>query len=115
MAAVESSYNHHFLKQKEIQIRKFLVLKDQHQSTKTPVDIQGSEKFVINLSKHVLTESEVSVLKKGPNFATTNSGSNLDMACAAESAKSKLPLALGMEFFGGSDVCWRNQDVSHLT
>jgi hypothetical protein len=50
---------------------------------------------------YVLTESEVSVLKKGLHFATTNSGSNLDMACAAESAKSKLRPALGMEF------CWR--------
>jgi pantothenate kinase len=100
MAAVESSFKHHFLKHKEIQIRKFSVLKH-HQATKTPKPIHGSEKFVINLPEHVLTESETSVLKTGLNFAITNRGSSLDMACAAEFARSKLPLALGMEF------CWR--------
>jgi hypothetical protein len=41
------------------------------------------------------------VLKKGPNFAITNRGSNLDMAFGAESARSKVPPALGMEF------CWQ--------
>jgi hypothetical protein len=58
MAAVVSSLKHRFLKLKEIQIRKFLALKDHHQTTKTPEAIQGSEKFVIILSEHVLTESE---------------------------------------------------------
>jgi hypothetical protein len=42
LAAVESSFEHHFLKQKEIQIRKFLALKDHHQTTATPKAIQGS-------------------------------------------------------------------------
>jgi hypothetical protein len=58
---------------------------------KTPKAIQGSEKFVINLSEHSLTESEESVLKKGLNFAITNRVSTLDMACVAESARSKPP------------------------
>jgi hypothetical protein len=100
MAAVESSFIHHSLKQKEIQIRKFSVLKDRHLITKTLNPIHGSEKFVVDLSEHVLIESEEYVLKKGLNFAITNGGFNLDMACVAESAKSKLPPALGMEF------CW---------
>jgi hypothetical protein len=100
MAAVESSFKHHFLKHKEIQIHKFSILKH-HQATKTPKPIHGSENFVINLPEHVLTESETSVLKKGLNFAITNRGSNLDMACVAEFARSKLPPALGME------LCWR--------
>jgi aspartate carbamoyltransferase regulatory subunit len=68
VAAVDSSYNHHFFKHKEIQIRKCLALKDHHQYTKTAMDIQGSEKFVINISERVLTESELSVLKKGLNL-----------------------------------------------
>jgi hypothetical protein len=101
MAAVESSFKQHFLKQKEIQIRKFSVLKEQHQITKTPKPIHGSEKFIDNLSEHVLTESEESVLKEGLNFAITNRGSTLDMAYAAESVRSKLPPTLDMEF------CWR--------
>jgi hypothetical protein len=101
MTAVESSLKHHFFKQKEIYIRKFSVLKDHRQITKTSKPIHGSEKFVVSLSEHVLTKSEESVLKKGLNFAITDRGSNLDMVCAAESARSKLPLALGTE------LCWR--------
>jgi hypothetical protein len=67
-----------------------------HQTLKA---IQGPEKSVISLSEHVLTEPEEFVLKKGPNFAITNKESDLDMACAAESARSKLPPALGMDFY----------------
>jgi hypothetical protein len=55
MVAAESSFKHHFLKQKEIQIRKFCVLKVHHHTTKTKKAIQRSEKFVINLSEHVIT------------------------------------------------------------
>jgi hypothetical protein len=59
-------------------------------ATVTPKGIHGSEKFVLNLSEQVLTES---VLKRGINFAVTNTVPNLDMVrvCAAESARSKLP------------------------
>jgi hypothetical protein len=71
MATVESSFKHHFLKLKEIQIRKFSALKDNHHTTKTPKAIPGSEEFVINLSEHVLTESDESVLKRRLNFAIT--------------------------------------------
>jgi hypothetical protein len=35
LAAVERSFKYHFLKQKEIQIRKFLALKYHHQTTAT--------------------------------------------------------------------------------
>jgi 23S rRNA maturation mini-RNase III len=100
MAAVEISFKHNFLKKGEIQIRKFSALKDHHQITKTPNAIQGPEKFVINLSEHVLTESEESVLKRGLNFTITNRASNLDMACAPESARSRLTPAFSVEF------CW---------
>jgi hypothetical protein len=48
-----------------------------------------------NLSEYVLTETEESVLKRGLNFA------DLDLVCAAGSARSKLLPALGMEF------CWK--------
>jgi hypothetical protein len=54
MAAVESSFKHHFLRQKEIQIRKFSVLKDHHQITKTPkpihVKIESSLRNVVFLN-----------------------------------------------------------------
>jgi hypothetical protein len=50
MAAAESSFRYHFLKLKEIRIRKFSALKNHHQTTKIPEAIQGSEKSVINLS-----------------------------------------------------------------
>jgi hypothetical protein len=45
MAAVESSFKRNFLKQKEIQIRKFLALKDHYQTTATLKVIQESEKY----------------------------------------------------------------------
>jgi hypothetical protein len=38
------------------------------------------------------------VLEKELNFAITNRGFNLDMAYEAESARSELSPALGMEF-----------------
>jgi hypothetical protein len=94
---VEGSFKHNFLKQKEIQIKKFSALKDLHQITATPKAVHGSEKFVINLSEHVLTESEESVLNRGLNFAVTNKVSDLGIVLAAESARSKLPFALSMK------------------
>jgi hypothetical protein len=57
-----------------------------------------SKKFILNLSKHVLTDSEEAVLMKGMTFSVANPHSNLDMACAVESVVSKLPQTLGMEF-----------------
>jgi hypothetical protein len=62
LAAVESSFRYHFHKQREIQIRKFSALKDLRPTTATPKAIHGSEKLVLNLSEHVLTEPEESVL-----------------------------------------------------
>jgi hypothetical protein len=50
LAAVESSFKHHFCKQKKIQIKKFSALKDLHQAITTPKAIYGSEKSVHNLS-----------------------------------------------------------------
>jgi hypothetical protein len=80
LATVGSTFKNNFLKQKE-------------------KAIHGFKKFVHNLSEHVLTESEGSVLKRGLNFPVTNRVSNLNILCAAESARLKLPLALGMEFY----------------
>jgi hypothetical protein len=91
-SAVRSSFKHNFLKQKEIQNRKFLALKDLHQTTVTPEAIHGSEKFVLNLSEHVLTESEELMLKRGRHFAVTHRVSNSDILYVAEFARSKLPL-----------------------
>jgi hypothetical protein len=57
----------------------------------TPKAIQESEKYVPNLSEHVFTDSEESVLKRKCNLAVTNRVSNLNVVSAAESARSKLP------------------------
>jgi hypothetical protein len=51
----------------------------------------ASKKFILILSKYVLTDTEEAVLMKGFNFLVTNPHSNLDMACAVESVVSKLP------------------------
>lgn len=64
----------------------------------TPQADLASKKSVLNLSKHMLTDSEADVLWKGLNFAAISAVFNLDMASAAESVRSKLPLAMGMEF-----------------
>jgi hypothetical protein len=45
---VESFFKH-FFKHKEIQLWKFLVLKDLHQTTMNPKDNHGSEKFDFNV------------------------------------------------------------------
>jgi hypothetical protein len=57
-----------------------------------------SRKFVLNLSEHVLTDSEEPVLTKDLNFAIAKPHSNLDMAYSVESVVSKLPQTLGIKF-----------------
>jgi hypothetical protein len=64
----------------------------------SPASSSDSKKFVLNLSKHVLSDSEDTVLRKGLNFAVAKPHSNTDMACAAESVVLNLPGTLGMEF-----------------
>jgi hypothetical protein len=70
---VESSCTHHFLEQKKIQLQKLPALKDHHQTTMTLKAIQWSDKYVLNLSEHGLTGSENPRLKRGLNFALTDS------------------------------------------
>jgi hypothetical protein len=72
LAAAESSFRHHFLNQKE-RLKKISALKDLHQITAILNATRGSEKFVFNLSELVLTKQEGSLLKRGHNFAVTNS------------------------------------------
>jgi hypothetical protein len=90
LAEVGRSSKYHFLKQKEIQIRKFVALKNLHQTTVTPKAIQEYEKFALKLSEHVFTESEESVLNRGLNFY---------MARASEFSRSRFPPNLGMDFY----------------
>jgi hypothetical protein len=54
--------------------------------------------FISNLSQHILTEPESTVLKKGLNFGISVPHSNLDMACATEYVASRLSPSLGSEF-----------------
>jgi hypothetical protein len=93
--AVECSFRKIFNKQKQTHIRKFSALNNQ-QNRPTPVS--ASNKFVLNLSEHTLTDAEEAVLMKGLNFSIIYPHSNLDMACTVESVVSKLPQTLGMEF-----------------
>jgi hypothetical protein len=86
-----------FNKQRATHILKFSKLKGQQKRVPATAPIE-SKKFVLNLSKHVLTDSEEAVLQKGLNFPVRYPQSNLDMACAVESVIPKLPRALGMEF-----------------
>jgi hypothetical protein len=58
----------------------------------------STDNFVLNLSKHILTESEKAVLKRGLNFALATPQSNLDMTCAVETIKTKFHPVLCMEF-----------------
>jgi hypothetical protein len=64
--AVESSFRNIFNKQKAIHIRKFSWLYDQ-QKKASFAPTPDSKKFVLNLSKHTLTDSEeaVTVLRCG--------------------------------------------------
>jgi hypothetical protein len=58
----------------------------------------STDNFVLNLSNHILTESEKAVLKRGLNFALSTPQSNFDMTCAIESIKTKLHPVVGKEF-----------------
>jgi hypothetical protein len=80
---VESSFGNIFSKQKEFHIRKFSLLNNQ-QNKVSSTSASDSKKFILNLSKHVLIDSEEAVLMKGLNFSLVKSHSNLDMACAVE-------------------------------
>jgi hypothetical protein len=62
------------------------------------IPASDSRKFIRNISKHVLTDSEEAVLMNGSNLSVMNPYSNLDMACDVECTVSKLPQTLGMEF-----------------
>lgn len=79
-------------------------------STETAKASHGFERSVLSLSEHVLTDSEESVLNKGFNFGVTNRESNFDIACAAESVRSKFRPAFGIESFEEFHACWKNQD-----
>jgi 23S rRNA maturation mini-RNase III len=87
--AVDSSFRHIY--KKKMQIHKFLRLIKQQEKRNISDSLMGpsTDKFVKNLSNHILTESEKAVLKRGLNFALTTPQSNLDMACAVESIKTK--------------------------
>jgi hypothetical protein len=93
--AVESSFRKIFNKQKQTDIRKFSALNNQQDR---PTPVSASNKFILSLSEHILTDAEEAVLMKGLNFSVTYPHSNLDVACAVESAVAKLPQTLGMEF-----------------
>jgi hypothetical protein len=81
--AVDSSFQNIFNKQGATHILKFSKLKDQQKSVPATALIE-SKKFVLSLSKHVLTDSEEAVLQKGLNFSVRYPQSNQDMACAVE-------------------------------
>jgi hypothetical protein len=99
LTAVESSFQHHFLKQRIIQIWKFSALRSYYQKAAHPTQTNsGSKKSVLNLLQHVLTEAEEAVLQKGFDFAVTSSVFNLHMACVVESVSSEHPPVMGTEF-----------------
>jgi hypothetical protein len=54
-------------------------------------------KFTLNLSEHILTDTEEAALMKVLNFSVTYPHSNLDIACGVESVVAKLPQRLGMK------------------
>jgi hypothetical protein len=78
--AVESSFRKIFNKQKHTHNQKFSALNIQQDR---PTPVSASNKFVLNLSEHVLTDAEEAVLVKGLNFSVTYPHSNMDMACAS--------------------------------
>jgi hypothetical protein len=99
--AVDSSFSHIFKKQRRMHIHTFLCLKKQEEKRITSDSSTGpsTDNFVLNLSKHILTEPEKPVLKRGLYFSLATPQSNLDMACTVESIKkTKLPPVLGMKF-----------------
>jgi hypothetical protein len=78
--------------------------------------IHGSQKFVPNLSEHVFTESEESVLMRGLNFAVTKRMSNLGMVQYVwlNLQYPNFPPPWVLSSVGGFDVCWKNQTVCRL-
>jgi hypothetical protein len=86
--AVESSFRNVFNKQKGIHIRKFSMLKNQHDKVRsTPGPISKNWALI---SQNMSLQTVKSHPMKGLNFAIANPHTNLDMICAVES--------LGMEF-----------------
>jgi hypothetical protein len=78
--AVESSFRHAFYEQKINLIQK-LSMFNSKQSKILPASSSDSDSknFILNLSKHVLSDSEETVLRKGLNFAVSKPHSNMDM------------------------------------
>jgi hypothetical protein len=87
--AVESSLRNIFNKQKHTHIRKFSALSIQQDR---PTSVLASNKFVLNLSEHVLTDVEEAVLMEGLNFSVTYPHS--DMACLKVEQPSSLSTVL---------------------
>jgi hypothetical protein len=94
---VESSFRDIFNKQKEIHIHNFSSFYDQQKRVSSDTT-SDSKKFILNLSKHIFTDSEEAVLVKGLNFLVIYPLSSLDMASVMESVVSQLPQTLRMEF-----------------
>jgi hypothetical protein len=63
-SAVNSSFSKIFYKQKALHIKKFFGLVNQQKPTPKSVPPEAN-KFVLNISDHVLTQSEEAVLRKG--------------------------------------------------
>jgi hypothetical protein len=76
--AVDSSFTNMFRKQRMIHIEKFSLLNSQ-QNKVWSTSASDSKIFVLNLSKHALTDSEETVHRKGLNFAVAKPHYNLDM------------------------------------
>ena len=68
---VKSTIQRVFNTTKDCQQRKFEKLLREKQSSVSPTTFVDKTKWVINLSSRTLNEAEVSLLKKGPNFAVT--------------------------------------------
>jgi hypothetical protein len=96
-AAVENSYKNIFKKRKVIHIPKFSLLYNQ-QNKALCTTTSYSKKFILNLSRHVLTDSEEADFMRGLNFVVTNPHSKLAMARVVQSTVLKLPQTMGMEF-----------------
>jgi hypothetical protein len=76
--ATENSYRKIFNKQKAIHIHKFSRLNNQ-QNKVLCTTTSDSKIFILNLSRHVLTDYEEAVLMKGLNFVVMNPHPNVDM------------------------------------
>jgi hypothetical protein len=75
----------------------------------SPLSALNCSKFVLNLLKHSLTNSEEAVFKKGLNLTIAVMHSNLDMVFAVELVVSKLPACTTVEFR------WKIQPVLEKT